>query len=35
MSVDRESLRNLTKHDDEDVALAATIVYEHRYGESP
>lgn len=35
MNVDREALRDLTDHDDPDVALAATVVYEHRYGESP
>ena len=33
--VDRGQLRELTRHDDEDVALAATVVYRHRYGEEP
>jgi hypothetical protein len=33
--VDREALRDLTEHDDEEVALLAEVVYKHRYGEEP
>ncbi len=33
MSVDREVLAALLDHEDEDVALAARVVYRHRYGD--
>ena len=33
--VDRETLRELTGHDEEEVALAATVLFRHRYGEEP
>lgn len=33
--VSREQLAELTEHDEPDIALAATVVYRHRYGEDP
>lgn len=34
-NVNREQLAELTRHENEDVALAARVVYRHRYGEEP
>lgn len=33
--VDRDQLADLADHENKDVALAASVVYKHRYGESP
>lgn len=33
--VDRDQLADLTRHDDPNVALAARVVYRHRYGGEP
>jgi len=34
-NVGKSELQALTQHDNEDVALAAEIVYKHRYDEEP